>query len=125
MGQKNDGETKQKLSEKNGDYSCRFSYYMFLALVDHPRYVRPENLDKIQLALLSCAVFQLFASIIAMQSVLAAESVRKMQNSNLCDRCRTQPGLTSQRHSALISSDSEQFQVCFSAVHYLKISEQR
>ena len=34
------------------------------------------------------------------------------------------PGLTSQRHSALISSDSEQFQVCFSAVHYLKISEQ-
>ena len=35
------------------------------------------------------------------------------------------PGLTSQRHSALISSDSEYFQVCFSAVHYLKISEQR
>ena len=34
-------------------------------------------------------------------------------------------GLTSQRHSALISSDSEQFQVYFSAVHYLKISEQR
>ena len=33
------------------------------------------------------------------------------------------PGLTSQRHSALISSDSEYFQVCFSAVHYLKISE--
>ena len=33
------------------------------------------------------------------------------------------PGLTSQRHSALISSDSEEFQVCFSAVHYLKISE--
>ena len=31
----------------------------------------------------------------------------------------------SQRHSALISSDSEYFQVCFSAVHYLKISEQR
>ena len=38
---------------------------------------------------------------------------------------RTLPGLTSQRHSALISSDSEYFQVCFSAVHYLKISEQR
>ena len=40
-----------------------------------------------------------------------------------------QPGqstqLTSQRHSALISSDSEYFQVCFSAVHHLKISEQR
>ena len=35
------------------------------------------------------------------------------------------PGLTSQRHSALISSDSEQFRLCFSAVHYLKISEQR
>ena len=35
------------------------------------------------------------------------------------------PGLTSQRHSALISSESEYFQVCFSAVHYLKISEQR
>ena len=35
------------------------------------------------------------------------------------------PGLTSQRHSALINSDSEHFQVCFSAVHYLKISEQR
>ena len=35
------------------------------------------------------------------------------------------PGLTSQRHSALISSDSEYFQVCFSAVHYLKISEQQ
>ena len=35
------------------------------------------------------------------------------------------PGLTSQRHSGLISSDSEQFQVCFSAFHYLKISEQR
>ena len=35
------------------------------------------------------------------------------------------PGLTSQRHSALISSNSEYFQVCFSAVHYLKISEQR
>ena len=35
------------------------------------------------------------------------------------------PGLTSQRHSALISSDPEYFQVCFSAVHYLKISEQR
>ena len=35
------------------------------------------------------------------------------------------PGLTSQRHSALISSDSEYFQVCFSAVHCLKISEQR
>ena len=35
------------------------------------------------------------------------------------------PGLTSQRHSPLISSDSEYFQVCFSAVHYLKISEQR
>ena len=35
------------------------------------------------------------------------------------------PGSTSQRHSALISSDSEYFQVCFSAVHYLKISEQR
>ena len=34
-------------------------------------------------------------------------------------------GLTSQRHSALVSSDSEYFQVCFSAVHYLKISEQR
>ena len=32
------------------------------------------------------------------------------------------PGLTSQRHSALISSESEKFQVCFSAVHYLKIS---
>ena len=37
----------------------------------------------------------------------------------------SKPGLTSQRHSALISSDSEYFQVCFSAVHYLKISEQR
>ena len=36
-----------------------------------------------------------------------------------------QPGLTSQKHSALISSDLEYFQVCFSAVHYLKISEQR
>ena len=35
------------------------------------------------------------------------------------------PGLTSQRRSVLISSDSEYFQVCFSAVHYLKISEQR
>ena len=35
------------------------------------------------------------------------------------------PGLTSQRHSALISSDSGQFQICFSTVHYLKISEQR
>ena len=35
------------------------------------------------------------------------------------------PELTSQRHSALISSDSEYFQICFSAVHYLKISEQR
>ena len=35
------------------------------------------------------------------------------------------PGLTSQRHSALTSSDSEYFQVCFSAVHYLKISKQR
>ena len=35
------------------------------------------------------------------------------------------PGLTSLRHSALITSDSEYFQVCFSAVHYLKISEQR
>ena len=35
------------------------------------------------------------------------------------------PGLTSQRHSALISSDSEYFQVCFSAVQYLKICEQR
>ena len=35
------------------------------------------------------------------------------------------PGLRSQRHSALISSDSEYFQLCFSAVHYLKISEQR
>ena len=35
------------------------------------------------------------------------------------------PGLTSQRHSALISSDSEYFHFCFSAVHYLKISEQR
>ena len=33
------------------------------------------------------------------------------------------PRLTSQRHSALISSDSEYFQVCLSAVHYLKISE--
>ena len=31
----------------------------------------------------------------------------------------------SQRHSAPISSDSEYFQVCFSAFHYLKISEQR
>ena len=39
------------------------------------------------------------------------------------DKCV--PGLTSQRHSALISSDSEYFQVCFNAVHYLKISEQR
>ena len=39
--------------------------------------------------------------------------------------CVELPGLTSQRHSALISSDSEYFQVCFSAVHYLKISEQR
>ena len=39
--------------------------------------------------------------------------------------CHCIPGLTSQRHSALISSDSEYFQVCFSAVHYLKISEQR
>ena len=38
---------------------------------------------------------------------------------------RNGPGLTSQRHSALISSNSEYFQVCFSAVHYLKISEQR
>ena len=37
--------------------------------------------------------------------------------------CKT--GLTSQRHSPLISSDSEMFQFCFSAVHYLKISEQR
>ena len=36
-----------------------------------------------------------------------------------------QPGLTSQRHSALINSDSEYFQVCFRAVHFLKISEQR
>ena len=36
-----------------------------------------------------------------------------------------EPGLTSQRHSALISSDSKYFQVCFSAVHYLKISKQR
>ena len=34
------------------------------------------------------------------------------------------PGLMSQRYSALISSDSEYFQVCFSAVHYLKLSEQ-
>ena len=33
--------------------------------------------------------------------------------------------MTSQRHSALISSDSEQFQFWFSAVYYLKISEQR
>ena len=38
---------------------------------------------------------------------------------------RNKPGLTSQRHSALISCGSEYFQVCFSAVHYLKISEQR
>ena len=38
---------------------------------------------------------------------------------------KVKPGLTSQRHSALISSDSEYFQVCFSAVHYLKISGQR
>ena len=30
------------------------------------------------------------------------------------------PGLTSQRHSALISSDSEYSQVCFSAVHTWK-----
>ena len=37
---------------------------------------------------------------------------------------KKEPGLTSQRHSALISSDSEYFQVCFSALHYLKISEQ-
>ena len=35
------------------------------------------------------------------------------------------PGLTPQKHSALISSDSEYFQVCFCTVHYLKISEQR
>ena len=37
------------------------------------------------------------------------------------------PGLTSRRHSALVSSDSEYLDVCFSAVHYLKmkISEQR
>ena len=35
------------------------------------------------------------------------------------------PGLTSQRHSVLISFDSENFQVCFSAVLYLKICEQR
>ena len=41
------------------------------------------------------------------------------------DYCLGHPGLTSQRHSALISSDSEYFQVCFSAAHYLKISEQR
>ena len=35
------------------------------------------------------------------------------------------PGLTSQRHSALISSDWEYFQVCFSAVHNLKVSDYR
>ena len=35
------------------------------------------------------------------------------------------PGLTSQRASALISSDSEMFQFWFSAVHCLKISGQR
>ena len=35
-----------------------------------------------------------------------------------------QPGLTLQRYSALINSGSE-FQVCFGAVHYLKICEQR
>ena len=35
------------------------------------------------------------------------------------------PRLTSQRHSGLINSESENFQVCFSAVHYLKSSEQR
>ena len=35
------------------------------------------------------------------------------------------PGLMSQRRSALISSDSEKLQVYFSAVHYLKIYEQR
>ena len=40
--------------------------------------------------------------------------------------CRIKrPGLTSQRHSALISSDSEELQVCFSTVHYLKIYEKR
>ena len=33
-------------------------------------------------------------------------------------------GLKSQRHSALISSDSEMFHFWFSAVHYLKISKQ-
>ena len=33
--------------------------------------------------------------------------------------------LTSQRHSALISSDREMFQLWVTAVHYLKISEQR
>ena len=43
----------------------------------------------------------------------------------LCYMVAVPPGLTSQRHSALISSDLEYFQVCFSAVHYLKISEQR
>ena len=35
------------------------------------------------------------------------------------------PGWRLRDRSALISSDSEYFQVCFSAVHYLKISEQR
>ena len=34
-------------------------------------------------------------------------------------------GLTFQRHSALINSDSEELQVCFSAVHHLNFSEQR
>ena len=38
---------------------------------------------------------------------------------------QTLPGLTPQRHPALISCDSEYFQVRFSAAHYLKISEQR
>ena len=37
----------------------------------------------------------------------------------------TLPGLTSQRQSALINSDSEIFQFWFSAVHYLIISGQR
>ena len=35
------------------------------------------------------------------------------------------PWITYQIHSALINSDSEIFHFCFSAVHYLKVSEQR
>ena len=47
------------------------------------------------------------------------------QRHSFCQSTPSTPRLTSQRHSALISSDSEYCQVCFSAVHYLKISEQR